>query len=194
MDGALGATPIPHMDQTSESDLHFLRRLAARWDADAKVAAERLLFAPAAAGAAASGAAMPPLELTPTSGVTTLRVTYRGRPEVASVRARYTALDAADVLPHVIAGDGDPAHDLPDPYATQAFAQAAADAKLAQFARATAELDATIPGAPTLSAGAPIATTGWPPAANGRWIATRVIHSLTPNGFTTDLTATTPNS
>lgn len=192
VDAALGATPISHLDQTAESDLHFLRRLAARWDADAKVAAERLLFTAAAAAATASGAPMPPIELTPTSGVTSARVTYRGRPEVSSVRARYVALADADVLPHVVAGTGDPVHDLPDPYANAAYAQAAADAKLAQLTRAAAQLEATIPGTPTLSAGAPITTTGWPSAANGRWIATRVTHAITPNGFTTELTATPP--
>lgn len=191
---ALAATTIAHVDQTSESDLHFLRRLATDYDATAKMADDALVFAPAGEGVAASGAEMPAFALTPRTGALSARVAYRDRPKVASVRAPYWRyVEAAPRF--AVAGDGTPAHDLPDPFPDQPRAQSAATARLRQFVRATAQLEAELPGTPELSAGARITTTGWPvPAANGDWIATRVTHSLTPSGFTTSVTASAPTS
>ena len=190
VDAALAALAVPHEDQTAESDLHLMRRLAAVHDATAKVVGPDLVFVRAGTGRAASGAAMPRITLSPSSGVVDLRVSYRDRPKVASARARYWRFVEAAPR-HAVAGDGDPPHDLPDLYSDQPTAQAAADAAWRRFRRATGSLEATLPGTPTLSAGASVVTTGWPvPDANGLWTATHVTHSLTGSGgCTTTLTA-----
>lgn len=41
---------LPHLDQSSESDLHLLTRLARRWDYVFKVSGKRLVFVPAGQG------------------------------------------------------------------------------------------------------------------------------------------------
>lgn len=193
IDPALAAEPVPHEDQTAESDLHLVRRLAVQYGAAAKVVGPDLVFGAAGSGRSASGAEMPSVELTPTSGVVSLRVAYRDRPKVAAVRAPYWVYVEAAPR-HAVAGDGAPAHDLPDPYPDQPRAQAAANAALARHHRAAATLEAALPGTPTLSAGAAVITSGWPiPTANGRWIASRVTHTLTPAAYTTDIQATAPS-
>ena len=46
---------LPHLDQSNESDLHLLTRLARRWDYVFKLLGKRLVFVPAGRGLAASG-------------------------------------------------------------------------------------------------------------------------------------------
>lgn len=50
----LAAIAIPHVDQTSESDLHMLRRLARQYDATVKAAGGRLVFMPRGRGRSAA--------------------------------------------------------------------------------------------------------------------------------------------
>ena len=187
----LASERIAHIDQTGESDLHLLRRMAARYDAVAKAVGSELVFAAAAAATSAGGAPMPSLTLTPASGtVISARVDYADRPAVAAVRAAYRDLGDARTA-HVTAGHGTPVHDLPDPYPDRARAQAAAESTLAQHTRSTARLEATLTGLPTLSAGSPIETAGWTRAANGHWIVSRATHTVTPSGYTSTITAQT---
>lgn len=190
VDAALASLPVPHEDQTDESDLHLVRRLAVLHGATAKVVGPDLVFAPAGAGRSASGDRMPHVSLTPTSDVVDLRVAYRDRPKVASVRARYWRLVEAAPR-HSVAGDGDPPHDLPGLYPDEPTATAAAAAAWADFRRATGALEATVPGNPTLSAGAQIVTAGWPTAAANRtWTAAHVTHTLDRTGYKTAAVAT----
>ena len=193
VDGAVAPKHRPHIDQTAESDLHLLQRLSVEYDAVVKVVGPNLIVAKAASGRSAAGAAMPTLTITPVSGALSARVAYRERPQVAAVRASYWRIPLAEPL-YAIAGDGDPLFDLPDPYEDAATAQAAADAALARAVRATASVEASVVGDPRISAGCPVATSGWPvEAANGRWIATRVTHTLTATSYTTDVDATAPS-
>lgn len=189
IDAALAPVPIAHEDQTDESDMHLIRRLAVRYGGSAKLIGPYLVFAAAGTARSATGGAMPSVDLSPQSSVVDLRATYRERPKVASVRARYWSVGAA-ASQHATAGSGAPVLDLPDQYPDQQTAAAAARSALARHRRAGARLEATIPGDPTLSAGASIHTTGWPiRTANGTWIAERVTHTLATH-YTTTLTAT----
>lgn len=192
---ALAAVAVSHEDQTAESDMHFLRRLAVREDATAKVVGQQLVFAAAGAGTTAAGEAMPPLALSPASGgVLSARVEWRERPKVASVRAPWHD-QAAAADRYAVAGSGEPAYDLAQHYPDEPKAASAARAALARFLRASGRLSATIPGTPTVKAGTPITTTNWPTAAaNGTWLAERVVHTLSPTaGYTTEITATASN-
>ena len=84
---SLSAALVAHVDQTAESDLHFVRRLARRYDAIAKVVAGRLLFAASAPTTSArSRAPLPPVRLSRGAGVDEavlamlrLRASYGGR-------------------------------------------------------------------------------------------------------------------
>lgn len=191
VDAALGAHAIAHADQTAESDLHLLQRIALHWNGTAKEAGSDLVLAAAGAGASASGVALPAVRLTPDSGITAGRVEYRDRPRFSSVRAPYRELAlAATVL--AVAGAGEPALDLAETSPDREQATAAANARLSQLRREGAKLTISMPGRPELSAGSPITTAGWGPVADGAWIATRITHTLSPTaGFTTDVSAST---
>ncbi len=52
---SLAGVIIPHIDQTAESDLHLLRRLARQYDATTKAAGGRLIFQPRGIGRSAGG-------------------------------------------------------------------------------------------------------------------------------------------
>ncbi len=56
---------IPHLDQTDESDLHLLTRLARQYDAVAKPAGGYLLFVERGQAKSASGKSLTPVALTP---------------------------------------------------------------------------------------------------------------------------------
>ena len=173
VDAALGANAIAHADQTAESDLHLMQRIARHWNGTAKEVGPDLVLAAAGAAASASGVAMPAVRLTPQSGITSGRVEYRDRPRFAAVRAPYRDLATAETL-FAVAGAGEPAFDLPATSPDEPQAKAAAHAHLEQLRREGASLSATMPGRPELSAGCAIATRGWGPVVDGDWIAKSV--------------------
>ncbi|TDF37985.1 contractile injection system protein, VgrG/Pvc8 family [Histophilus somni] len=55
---------IPHLDQTNESDINLLSRLAENYDAIATVKNGKLLFMPVGMGLTVSGKALPTIEIT----------------------------------------------------------------------------------------------------------------------------------
>lgn len=59
---------IDHLDQTNESDVNLLTRLAGMFDAIASIKAGRLVFIPAGAGVSASGQALPVMTVTRSAG------------------------------------------------------------------------------------------------------------------------------
>lgn len=59
---------IDHLDQTNESDVNLLTRLAGMFDAIATIKAGRLVFMPAGAGVSASGKALPVMTITRSDG------------------------------------------------------------------------------------------------------------------------------
>lgn len=66
----LAKIQIAHIDQTHESDMSFLTRLAKRYDAVVNVKDKRLLFMPIGAGKTSSGKALKVLNLTRADGDT----------------------------------------------------------------------------------------------------------------------------
>ena len=72
---------LPHLDQSNESDLHLLTRLARRWDYVFKLSGKRLAFVPAGKGLAASGE--------PVTAVTIRRDQVKDYRAVLADRGRY---------------------------------------------------------------------------------------------------------
>ena len=62
---SLRAVRISHLDQTDESDMHLLTRLARDYDAVAKPAGGRLLFVPRGEAESATGKSMPTIRIRP---------------------------------------------------------------------------------------------------------------------------------
>lgn len=186
----VAAVAIAHADQTAESDLHFLRRLALQVDAEARAVGQRLVFVRAGTGASASGADMPTTIVSPAAPPISARVSHRERPRYGAVRATWFAVPLGGPAT-VKAGAGDPVMELPDPYPTRAEAETAAASRLRQLSRQAATLELSIAGDPTVTGGSVIVMDGWGAPADGRWIVARSTHRIAPTtGYVTDITAT----
>ena len=117
---ALAKIVLPHVDQTDESDLHLLTRLAEQYGAVAKPGNGRLVFAPR--GAAMSAASGPVTAVRIVRGqAADYRVTIADRPGYRSVRA-YWYDTAAGRRMEVTAGGGEPVYALRDNHAGEAAA------------------------------------------------------------------------
>ena len=187
---ALAAQALPHVDQTAESDLSLLHRLARHYDATLKAAGGRLVLMPRGAGrSAVAGALLPVFVAAPGAGhVLSGRVSWRGRPRYESVVASWWDPAAARMM-HVRAGSGSPAFVIREPRPDRDQAAADAAARLARLSRQTAALELAVVGDPTLVAEGRIATRGWGEGTDGQWTITRAEHVLTPAGYTTSITA-----
>ena len=190
VDAALAGIRLPHLDQTAESDLGLLRRVAQHYDATLKAAGGRLVMLPRGAGRSARGSALPVYVAEARGGsVLSGRISWRGRPRYASVVASYWDATAAEMV-HVRDGAGEPTFVIREPRPDRAQAAADASARLARLSRQTATLDLTVVGDPTLAAEGRITTRGWGDGGDGRWIITRAEHTLGASGYRTSLSAT----
>lgn len=90
---SLAAIDIAHLDQTNESAVNLLTRLAQRYDAIATVKNGKLLFIPAAGGVSASGQPLPALAITRQSG-DRHRFALADRETYSAVRATYHDVNA----------------------------------------------------------------------------------------------------
>ena len=59
---------MAHMDQTNEGDMHFLARLAPKYDAVATVKKKHLLFMPINGTTTSKGESLPTIHITRASG------------------------------------------------------------------------------------------------------------------------------
>lgn len=180
---------ISHLDQTDESDLHLLTRLAERYDAIATIKAGRLLFIPAGEARTATGKPLPLVTIDRSDGdqhryVITDRDAYTG------VKAYWNNVSGGR-REVVIAGLGDNAKELRATYASAADALAAANAELLRLQRGVAEFSMTLAhGRPELIAETPIRLRGFKPEIDATdWVATKVTHQLSDSGFTSSLEA-----
>ena len=103
IDGALSAQPIAHLDQTNESAVNLLTRLAGQFDAIATVKDGRLLFMRAAGGRTVSGTTLPFVTITRADG-DRHRFSLADRHAYSGVRATYHDIQAA-TKGEVIFGD-----------------------------------------------------------------------------------------
>lgn len=83
---------IDHLDQTNESDVNLLTRLAGMFDAIATIKAGRLVFMPAGAGVSASGKPLPVMTITRSEG-DQHRFSIADRSSYTAVKALYNDID-----------------------------------------------------------------------------------------------------
>ena len=91
---ALADEPIEHLDQTNETAVNLLTRLAQRFDAIATIKNGRLLFLAAAGGLSAGGAPLPAVHITRSSG-DSHRFALADRQTYSGVKALYHDVEGA---------------------------------------------------------------------------------------------------
>jgi phage protein D len=181
--GALSIVSVPRFDQTNESDISALTRLAKQHDAVATVKGGFLIFARRGSGETVSGLAMTAVTLRP-EDVTDWRVSLSDSERYDSVEARYYDRDAAEESwVRAGSGEGESVYRLRKTYVDQSSAQAAADAKLAALSRGSALLSLSLPGRTVFAAETPIILEAFGAGVDGRWITTSVEHRLSREGY-----------
>ncbi|MET1080297.1 MAG: phage late control D family protein [Pseudomonas sp.] len=186
---ALAAVAVQHLDQTNESDINLLTRLASEHDAIATVKDGKLLFMPAGLGATASGRLIGAATITRADGDQhTYSVTDRDA--YTGVKA-YWQQDTTGEKREVIEGDGDNLKALRHTYASAASALRAAKAEYARVQRGAATFTLTLArGRPDLYPETPLQVSGWKAEINANpWLITKIIHSISDSGYTSALEA-----
>lgn len=188
----LGAIRYEHLDQSNESDIQLLTRIATDHDAIATIKNGVLILTPKGAGLSVSGKTLPPRAVLKTD-LTSWSVTQITRANYKSVVAAYH--DMADgERKEVTAGNGSPTQRVRQVYKSEAAARRAAKAKLDEVGRAQDRFRCSLPGAPDIQAGGVIETTGFKAALNTKWTVRRITHRLSSGGFLTTLEAEKPTS
>lgn len=204
---------IDHIDQTNESDLAFLTRLAGQCDAIATVKSARLMFIKAGQGTTASGQPLPAITITRQDGdqhrfSVADRDAYTGviaywqdnkaaeKKKIEVKRKKKTKPKPERPLPpgvvinkkehELLVGDGENVKKLRHVYANQNNAMRAARAEWEKLQRGVAEFDITLAkGRPELYPEQPTTVRGFKPDIDAApWLLTQVVHDLTNQGYT----------
>ncbi|GAB5098720.1 phage late control D family protein [Caballeronia sp. HLA56] len=187
---ALAEAAIAHIDQTHESDMSFLTRLAKRYDAVMNIKDLHLLFMPIGSGKTASGHALTEISLTRRDG-DSHRYHVAQRESYTAVRAHWHSNGAGKRQSVVIGGENNrDVKVLPEDYASEAEARAAATAELARVQRSQATMDYTLArGRAEMFPELPVTITGFKPEIDDTlWLVKRATHTMTGDaGFTTAL-------
>jgi phage protein D len=187
----LASSPIIHIDQAEESDIHLLSRMAKERDAVFKPTAGHFIMAPRGEGKSTSGK---PLIAVNIDGkqVSHWSMNAASRGKYSAVTANWYSPNRAELVP-VTVGQGEPVLTLPKPFFNHKEAHAAAKGKMAALDRGTATLDLTVIGNAALSAEAKLFLSGVSSKVNGNWVVTRVNHKLDgQGGYTCNISAETP--
>lgn len=184
---SLGAIDLPHIDQTNESDLNLISRLAQDHDAIASIKVGCLLLLPTGASSTASGLALPHVALTRTDGdqhqyLDAEEDSYTG------VKAYYYEVNSAE-RKEAIVGTDENAKALRHSYADRDSALRAARAEWKRLQRGTATLAYTLAkGRPELIPELTYALSGIKAEIGAIvWLGGNVAHSFTPEAYTTAL-------
>jgi len=169
---------IKHIDQTVESDFHFVTRLAERYDATSKINNKALVFLEKGKAQTASGAPMPEIHIDRTM-TDTHRYNIKGRPDYTGVKAHYHSNKKAKLL-DVVVGSGPKIKTLKRNYPNKIQAQDAAQTALDDLTRDTKTLELSLAhGMPQIGAEYRIFLSGWRKEIDKEWVSTEVNHQLT---------------
>ena len=180
---------IPHVDQTDESDLHLLTRLAREVGAVVKPVAGFLVMVPQGEAKSVTGQSLPMI----TTTADQIKQHHVTQTEVSQYDAVTTYWHDTQTAKReaVQIGEGRVFMSR-HTYVDEATATNAAKAKLHQFKRSSLQLSLTLIGNPNLMAEGKINVTGLRSPINGSWVIERVVHQINDQGFTSRIDALPP--
>lgn len=187
VDKTLGSSFYEHVDQTEESDLNFLKRLADRLNAVVKVVEGNLVITSKGNGRNISDIKMPEVVITK-GGCSFYNMDMSERNLYKSVRAGYRSLDQNETV-FKVAGDGVPVFTIRELFADGVKAEAAAMGLLERFTRSSDVLQLKIPGNPGVRAESNLRLSGFRDGIDGSWVVSKAVHAFNPI-FTTTIEAT----
>lgn len=185
IDDTLANTRVEHVDQTQESDLHFLTRLAKKHDAVATVKKGRLIFKPIGSTRGSNGDEIDLITITRADG-DQHRYHSADRNAYSGVRAYWHDPNAAEKK-SVLVGEQDNEKRLKDTYGSEADAMAAARAERGRIERGKATMELTLAlGRPGLMPQTPVELQGFKDVIDETpWLVVKLTHSLGDGGLTT---------
>ena len=204
----LGQAPIEHIDQSHESDISFITKLAQDYDALCAVKNGTLIFITKGAGATASGMDIPSVIITRASGDShdfsvddtdqctgvTAKWHDKGAGKTKNVHCKKRTAKAPTKAKttqsgEVLEGDKENTKVLRHVYQSKESATRAAIAEWKRMQRGVAEFSYTLArGDMSLICEAPASITGIKPVISERmWLIKEITHSLTTQGLQTSL-------
>jgi len=169
---------IPHLDQTIESDLHLLTRLARQYDAVSKPIGQHLLFVPKGEAKSATGRSLPTVSIRK-SQCSTYRVVMADRGKYKAVIAHWHNSESGKPEPVRVGESGKPVKSIRHPYFDAETAKQAAVAHLESLKRGDAQLSLDLAdGDLSVGAESPLVLSDFRDGFNGKWVVTRAIHTL----------------
>lgn len=184
----LASINIAHVDQTDESDLNLLSRLAKDYDAIVTVKSGYLMLFKAGQATTVSGKAIPTITLTRQDG-------DQHRYSIVERDSNYTGVKTywadkkGSKRQEVIVGSSDKLKVIRKTYKNETEAKHAAQAELNRNKRNVATFSYTLAlGRPEITPETPIKLNGFKAEINShKWLVTRATHSLSGSGLTTGL-------
>ncbi|MBZ9576739.1 contractile injection system protein, VgrG/Pvc8 family [Modicisalibacter sp. MOD 31.J] len=185
--GALAGIFIEHLDQTDESDMHLLTRLAERFDATCTPKNGQLLFLPKGTGKTAGGTRIPGLTLRRDVG-DRHRYIASDRESWTGVIAYWSSLETAE-RQRVVIGDTGNAKRLRPTYENADHATEEATAEWQRIQRGLAEMSLVLAeGRADLYPETPVTLRDFKAEIDATpWLITEVVHDMSDTGYTTTL-------
>lgn len=183
----LKQTLIDHIDQTNESDLNLIRRLAQRYGAIGTVKNSHLLFTLAGQGKTASGKLIPTITINRQQCTNYQYSATEREHHFTGVHAYWQNTDDGEQHTEAVGTAKNP-RVLRHTYPTQQEAKAAATAEWKRIQRGQETINLTqAEGNARLYTETPVILEGFKAQISGnQWSTTRVVHQMG-NGFTTRL-------
>jgi phage protein D len=183
-----------HLDQTEESNLHLLTRLAEQHNGVAKVTNDLLIVAKALEAKAMSGASLSSIIINKVQ-VSDYRASLTDRDAYASVTATWHDKKTAKLYTVQTSKDK-PVFIIRHTYESKESAVRAAKNKMESLNRGTNTVEVSLAlGNPNLFAESPLILVGFRPGVSGTtWVCSRVEHSFSNAGFKTSLSGESKKS
>ena len=177
---------VGHIDQSNESDINFLSRLAKRVGANFKLADEKIIFNKAGSGKLPSGSDAPVFTFVET-GQTDWEATGSERGSYKSASAAWVDTKTGK-RETVVKGEGNPRYRDRRVYKTEEEAQRAAEAQLDGMRRGKVSFQTSMPGKPEIFAGAKALVVNHDPDVDGSYFIKTATHTLDNNGLRSSFT------
>ncbi len=181
----LAGMVVAHCEQVNESDIAFLTRIAYRYDATAKPVEGRLVIVPKGIGCSVSGQSLPITTIRPNQ-VTRWQVNIKKREVLSSVVAVYRDVNTGEDI-EVRIGAGEPVRRLMHIFPDEATARQYAEGERKAGKREGAQLSLSMYGDPRLKAEGLVSLSGFRSGTEGIWTIETARHSLSSQGYTTQL-------
>lgn len=178
---------IKHIDQTNESDAAFLRRLGKQFDAVSTIKNNTLIFTLKSQSKTVSGKDIKPVIINRKDG-DQHNFSVDKRDDYTGTRAYWHNSKKAR-RQSVVAGLTKRCKNLKNTYASKEEAEEAAKAEWLRIQRGEYKFNVTLAiGRPDLIPQSPVIVSGYKKLIDEtKWIADKIRHSISDNGFTTSL-------